>query len=70
MKDEHAKEIISQLDSINCRLTDIQHFIQEIESNGLLDREVTEAIVWIARSQSKELDKHYKMLLNSKGAKV
>lgn len=64
MKDEHAKKIIENLDSINCRLTDIEHFIREISEHGVLGREVEDAIIAMARAQSKELDEEYKKQLN------
>ena len=60
MKDEHAKKIIDHLDTMNCRLADIQHFIQEIAEYGILGTEVKDAVIAIAQAQSKKFDDKYK----------
>jgi hypothetical protein len=70
MKDEHAEKIIEQLDTMNCRLSDISHFLNEIETYGFLNRELIDAIIAIARAQSKEFDDEYKKQLNMKPYEV
>jgi hypothetical protein len=70
MKDEHAKKIVEELETMNCRLADISHFLNEIEAYGILNRELIDAIIAIARAQSKDFDDEYKKQLNMKPYEV
>jgi len=70
MKEEQAERIIQQLENMNCRLVDIQHFIQEIAEYGVLQNELREAIIAIGRAQSKELDAKYRTYEDAEGAHV
>jgi len=42
----------------------------QIAEEGILGRELENALIMMARAQSKELDKEYKNLIESKGVKV
>jgi len=63
-------ELFDQLEHINSNIEEIWHkldtiayFMQKIGEEGILGRELENAIVMMCRSQSKELDQEYKDLL-------
>ena len=67
---ETVEELSDNLEEISHRLEGIEHYLQMIAEYGVLSREVEEAIVYLTRHFSKELDERYKQMLNQEAGKV
>lgn len=62
MYENQLEKMNNNLEEIWHRLEGIEHFVREIAEHGILDNEIHNCIVAIARAQNKELDKKYKEL--------
>lgn len=62
MEEKDINKIVEQLDSINCRLETIAHFLNEINTYGIINPDLTNAVIAIARATSKDYDKECKEL--------
>jgi len=67
---EAIEEINENLEVIWQRLEGIEHYLHMIAEDGVLGREIEEAIVAIGRSVSKPLDEQYRQQLGQESVKV
>lgn len=70
MDEKQFEKLNGNIEEINHRLEGIEYWLREIGENGILGREVEDAIIYLARSFSKELDDEYKAQLEAAGADV
>lgn len=67
---EELKEINNNLEEIWHRLDTIQYYIRDIAEHGIIETEIKDSIIAIARALNKKFDKEWKNMENSPGAKV
>ena len=70
MNESQIDGINRNLENIFYKLEGIEHFLREISEEGILGREIEDAIISVARSISKELDERYKIQENQESSEV